>query len=455
MKKIFKLSIFIIIIFILSCANDKTIKTEQIAESVKQEFLHAWNCYTQYAWSHDAVKPLSKGYHNWYDESLLMTPVDAFDTMILMGLKEEAAAAKKIILEKLSFDQDFSVQSFEINIRLLGGLITAYQLDGDIKFLNLAEDIAKRMLPIFDSPTGMPYRYVHLQTGAVKDHYNNPAEISTYIIEYGTLSKLTGNPIYYEKAKKALTELYNHSSDIGLIGTVINIETGEWINKTCHISGMIDSYYEYLLKAWLLFEDQDIKKMWETSIKAVDKYLADESKNGLFYGQVDMDTGKKTASRFGALDAFFPAVLALGGNLQQAEKLQESCFKMWNLQGIEPEQIDYSTMEIISPSYLLRPEIIESAYYLYHYTKDPKYLKMGEAIFNDIKKYCRTDDGYAALKNVITKEKDDSMESFFLAETMKYFYLLFASEETLQFDKVIFNTEAHPIQKTWENNSLN
>jgi mannosidase alpha-like ER degradation enhancer 2 len=106
-------------------------------------------------------------------------------------------------------------------------------------------------------------------------------------------------------------------------------------------------------------------------------------------------------------------------------------------------------MKVTAKQYYLRPEIIESAYYLYHFTGDSKYRKMGEVYFNDLVKYCRTDVAYAMLRDVTTKEKSDRMESFFFAETLKYLYLLFASPETLRFDDVIFNTEAHPIRKTW------
>src|SRR5437773_12518761 len=107
-------------------------------------------------------------------------------------------------------------------------------------------------------------------------------------------------------------------------------------------------------------------------------------------------------------------------------------------------------MQVVSPGYPLRPEIVESAYYLYRYTGNPKYLRMGRTMFEDFVKYCRTDEGYAALKSVVTKEKTDSMQSFLFAETFKYFYLLFASAKTLDLDKVIFNTEAHPMRRTFK-----
>jgi mannosidase alpha-like ER degradation enhancer 2 len=420
---------------------------DPLADSVKAEFLHAWNAYKTYAWGHDALRPLSRTPHDWYGASLCMTPVDAFDTMILMGLKEEAAGAKRLILDSLSFDRDLEVQSFEITIRLLGGLLSAYQLDGDKRFLDLAEDLGRRLLPVFTSATGMPYRYVNLRTGAVRDSINNPAEIGTALLEFGTLSRLTGREVYYEKPKNALRALHARRSSIGLVGTWINVETGEWTNRTAHIGGAIDSYYEYLLKSWLLFGDAECLEMWRTHIAAINTWLADTAGGGLWYGQADMETGERTGTRFGSLEAFFPAVLSLGGDTSRAARLQESCFRMWNLHGVEPEEIDYATMEATSPGYYLRPEIIESAYYLHSLTGDPVYREMGRVIFGGLRSHCRSAAGYAHLKSVVTKEKADAMESFFFAETLKYLYLLFAPGGTIDFRETIFMTEAHPVKR--------
>jgi ER degradation enhancer, mannosidase alpha-like 2 len=437
----------------------------ELAHEVLAEFLHAWNGYKKYAWGHDDLKPLSLSYHDWYAEPLLMTPVDALDTMILMGLKEEAAGTRAYIATNLSFDKNIEVQNFEITIRLLGGLLSSYQLTGDKRLLNLAEDLGNRLLPVFNSPTGLPYRYVNLKTGKVRGNITNPAEAGTLLIEFGTLSKLTHKQVFYDKAKQALVAIYNRRSSIGLVGTWINVETGEWTDTDSHISGAIDSYYEYLLKCAILFDDRDCRRMWTNSIAAINRYLAENVVHGLmyagatsraqvrepelWYGHADMVSGKRTATTYGALDAFFPAVLALSDDVDRAERLQTSSFKMWTLQGIEPEELDYRSLQIVSPAYHLRPEIIESAYYLYHYTRKGKYLRMGETMFRDFVKYCRTPEGYAALKSVVTKEHEDSMQSFLFAETFKYFYLLFAPPKTLYFDRIVFNTEAHPIRRTW------
>ncbi len=461
------LALVVVCVLSTSTANaQQQVNKPQLAAQVRAEFIHAWNGYRKYAWGHDDLKPLSKTYHDWYAQSLLMTPVDALDTMILMGLKDEARHMREYIDQNLSFDKDIEVQNFEITIRLLGGLLSNYQLTGDRRLLVLAEDLGTRLLPVFDSPTGLPYRYVNLKTGKIRGNVTNPAEAGTLLIEFGTLSKLTHKPVFYDKAKRALVEIYKRHSPIGLVGTWINVETGEWTDTDSHISGAIDSYYEYLLKCWLLFGDEDCRRMWRDSIAAINKYLADATlaerhlvgkkfpagglwgtSAELWYGHADMNTGRRTATIYGALDAFFPAVLALSGDLDRAQRLQDSSFKMWSMYGIEPEELNYKSMQIDSPGYPLRPEIIESTYYLYHYTRKPKYLRMGQTMFEDFVKYCRTDEGYAALKSVVTKEKTDSMQSFLFAETFKYFYLLFARPKTLDFDKVIFNTEAHPIRR--------
>jgi mannosidase alpha-like ER degradation enhancer 2 len=416
----------------------------QMAERVRAEFLFSWRAYEQYAWGHDELRPISKTPRDWYGESLLMTPVDSLDSLILMGFHDEAAKAKALIIDKLSFDKDISVQNFEITIRLLGGLLSAYQLTGDERFLKLADDLGTRLLPVFNSPTGMPYRFVNLKTGKTSGPKSNPAEIGTLILEFGTLSKLTHKPIFFDKAKNALVQLYKRRSKIGLVGEGIDVETGQWVSRASHVGGGIDSYYEYLLKCARLFGDRDCESMWRTSIRAVNKYIAD----GAWYGEVDMDTGKLTKPEFGALHAFLPAVLAFGGDVRRARRLENSCFEMWTLQGIEPEAINYRAMQVTEPAYPLRPEIIESAYYLHHYTHDARYLAMGRTFFDDLVKYCRTDAGYTTLKSVVTKEKGDLMPSYFLAETLKYLYLLFAPENVLDFDRVIFNTEAHPLTRT-------
>lgn len=421
---------------------------QQMADEVRRQFLLAWNGYRQYAWGHDELHPISHKPEDWYKVPLLMTPVDALDTMLVMGLDRQADEARRLIDTKLNFNQDIYVKDFEITIRLLGGLMSSYEMTGDKRLLALADELGTRMLPMFNSPTGMPYEYVNLRTGAVKGANSNPAEVGSLLLEYGTLAKLTGKQIYYKKAKRAVMELYRRRSRrTGLVGDGINVETGMWTGTSAGIRGGIDSYYEYLLKCAILFHDKDCQRMWDESKASNAKYLADQRPDGLWYGQANMNTGKRTTTDYGALDAFYPAVLALSGDVEDAARLQASSYAMWNFAGVEPDTFDYAKHKITDPAYPLRPEIIESTYYLYHYTGDAKYLAMGQTYFNALMKYCRTDVGFAALANVQTKQKDDHMESFFFAETLKYMYLLFAPPSTLDFNSIVFNTEAHPLRR--------
>lgn len=421
---------------------------KEMLRKVQEGCRHAWQGYKQYAWGWDDLRPLTKDGRNWYKVSILMTPVDAFDTFIILGLKKEAAEAKELIFSKLNFDVDNDVQVFEITIRLLAALQTAYELDGDKRFLQLAEDLAKRLLPAFNTPTGIPYRYVHLQTGKTRDGNNNPAEIGTLMMEFGKLSKLTGNPVYYSTAKKAIMYVFEKRSAIGLVGEVIDVNTGKWVRTASHISGLIDSYYEYIFKSWKLFGDVDFKNAWDIHAAAINKYLLRKQDNGWFFAHVDMNTGKELSTRYGALDAFYAGLLAYAGDLPTAIENQKANYYMWTHFNIEPEDFDFKTDSLHSAYYILRPENLESCFYLYRFTGDDTYLWMGKRMVDDLLTHCRAEAGFASLKNVLTYEQTNSMESFLFGETFKYAYLIFAPRSALNLDKVVLTTEAHPFKKT-------
>ena len=412
---------------------------------IREACRHAWKGYKKYARGCDALNPISKTGRNWYGVSFLMTPLDGFDTFYILGMKKEADEAREMVVAGMNFNVDREVQLFEINIRLMGGLISGYELSGDQRLLVLAKDLGKRLLPAFRSPTGMPYRYVNLKTGATRDSLSNPAEIGTYLLEFGKLTAYTRDSTYYLAAKKAAFEVFRRRSDIDLVGTTINVNTGEWKNSESQIGARIDSYYEYLYKAWLLFGDQDCRQAWDIHNRAIKKYLLTDMPSGSYFTRVDMRSGKETHALYGALDAFYAGILALSGDLPTAAKVQQGNFHMWTRFNIEPEEFNFRTDSVLYPEYPLRPENLESCFYLYRATRDPLYLAMGQRMVGDILGKCRTDAGFAEMKNVVTLEKADAMESFFLAETLKYAYLLFAPETTLDLKKVVFNTEAHPL----------
>ncbi|MEO6671621.1 MAG: glycoside hydrolase family 47 protein [Ferruginibacter sp.] len=423
----------------------KEMKAEMCSK-IKVAAKHAWAGYKKYAWEADDLKPLTKTGKLWYKNSMLMTPVDAFDTFVMLGLAEEAKEAKDIILGKLDFNVDNDIQVFEVTIRILAGLITAYEIDEDPKFLSLATDLANRMMPAFNTPTGMPYRYVHLQTGKVRDAKNNPAEIGSLMLEFGKLSKLTGDNKYYNVAKKAIMQVYKRRSKIDLVGEQLNVISGKWISRQSHISGYIDSYYEYLYKSWLLFADKDFKTAFDKHNTAIKKYLIDKTDYGWFMRHVNMNSGKETSTTYGALDAFYAGLCAYAGDVETAKHIQAANMHMWVRFNMEPEEYNYKTDSILNANYILRTENIESCFYLSRATGHTEYLWMAKKMTDDILEHCKTETAFASLKDVRTFEQSNSMESFFFAETLKYAYLTFAEASTVDLGKIVFNTEAHPFK---------
>ncbi len=429
------------------CTPDNQKGNPELATLVKEQFVFSWNAYKTYAWGKDALKPLSKTSENWYEHSLHISPIDAYSTMKVMGLDKEAAEVEEYVVKNVNFDQDIFVKTFEVNIRILGGLLAMYQYSQNPEILNLAQDFGNRLLPAFNSPTGIPYYLVNLKTGEATGAEINMAEGGSCLFEMGILSRMTANPVYYEKAKNASKAIFDRRSEIGLIGERMNVETGEWTDNRSHIGCCIDSYYEYLYKSWLLLGDNEIKAMWDESIAAINHYIADEHSSGFWYAQVDMNTGEIMNRIVTLYDAYFPALLSLSGDMSRASKYQDSWNNLWNKNGLEPMVYDYGNDSITNPGYDLNPEIMESAYYLYYFTRDEKYLQMNQKYFNDLMKYCKNEVAYSTIESVITKQRSDNMPTFFFAETLKYLYLTFAPEGQTFINEFVFSTEAHPFKK--------
>ena len=442
-----------IITFILTLAftgcQSTVVKTDdqKIADQVKSEFLRSWKAYKTYAWGHDVLLPLSKSHMDWYENSLGISPIDAYSTMKVMGLDEEAAQVQKYVADTINFDKDQFVKTFEVNIRVLGGLVAMYQFTKDPKVLAKAEDFGKRLLAAYNTGTGIPAYWVNLRTGEIKGDTVNLAEGGSSLIEMGMLSRFTGNPVFFDAAKKASLAIHARRSSLGLVAENINVQTGQWVDSVSHIGCCIDSYYEYLLKGSILFKDEDLKKAWDESIIAISKYIAGEVDSSLWYGQVNKETGAIVNRVVTLYDAYFPAVLALSGDLENAARYQDSWHSLWLKYGLEPMVYDYGKKEILHPAYNLNPEIIESAYYLWYFTGEKKYFEMASQYWYDIMAYCRTDVAFTNIKDVRTKEQADHMETFFLAETLKYLYLIFANPPGINPKECVFSTEAHPFRK--------
>jgi hypothetical protein len=449
---------FIILISILACYTGYNQSHAQTSESVDKNNLtkevvvetqRTWDAYKKYAWGHDVLKPLSREYHDWYKESLYISPIDAYSTLSLLGLTDYAKEIEDYVIDEVDFDKDIFVKVFEVNIRILGGLLAMYELSGNEVILEKAKDFADRMLPAFNTETGIPTYWVNLRTGEAKGDTVNVAEAGTYTFEMGMLSYYSGDPKYYQAGKKATKAIFSRRSKIGLIGDIIDVNTGIWVSESSHICAGVDSYYEYLYKSYLMFGDPELGEIWDQSIGPVHKYIAEEYDNKLWYGRCNMHNGEHNSAAITLYDAFFPAILALSGDMKRAESLQDTWDWVWNKYGLEPTVYDYKKGTPNYPVYDLNPEIIESAYYLYHYTGDEKYYKMAEQYWSDIMKYCRTDIAFTAVENVETMEQKDYMATYFIAETLKYFYLIFSyNDDTFDFDDHVFNTEAHPFRRS-------
>jgi hypothetical protein len=129
MNKIkFTLIVFIIIFSACQRVEKKFSSEDQLmAEKIKSEFLRSWNAYKNYAWGHDVLLPVSKSYMDWYENPLGISPIDAYSTMKVMGLDKEAEQVQRYVTDTISFDKDQFVKTFEVNIRVLGGLVAMYQ----------------------------------------------------------------------------------------------------------------------------------------------------------------------------------------------------------------------------------------------------------------------------------------------------------------------------------------
>ena len=229
---------------------------------------------------------------------------------------------------------------------------------------------------------------------------------------------------------------------------MIDVESGNWVSEQSHICAGVDSYYEYLLKSYNMFGDEELGEMWNQSIDVINKYMAEEYDNKLWYGRVNMYSGEHTSAVITLYDAFFPAMLAFSGDTVRAAGLQDSWNWLWNKYGLEPTAYDYKEDKATYPSYNLNPEIIESAYYLFNITGDSLYYQMNKNFWEDIKKYCRTDIAFTSVENVETMEKRDYMPTFFFAETLKYLYLTFSNNTNgYNFSDYLFNTEAHTFKR--------
>ncbi|KAK1802026.1 hypothetical protein P4O66_022259 [Electrophorus voltai] len=451
---------------------------------IKSMFYHAYNSYLENAYPYDELRPLTcDGQDTWGSFSL--TLIDALDTLLILGNHSEFQRVATLLQDTVDFDTDVNASVFETNIRVVGGLLSAHLLSKqagvDVEdgwpcsgpLLRLAEDAARKLLPAFHTPTGMPYGTVNLLRGV------NPTEtpvtctagVGTFILEFSTLSRLTGDPVFEDVARKALGALWKTRSDIGLVGNHIDVITSKWVAQDAGIGAGVDSYFEYLVKGAIMLQDKELMSMFHEFDKSIKNYTKFDD----WYLWVQMHKGTVSMPVFQSLEAFWPGLQSMIGDIDSATRTFHNYYTVWRQFGGLPEFYSIPQGYTVDKreGYPLRPELIESAMYLYKATGDPTFLQLGQDAVESIEKISRVKCGFASLfpchtllakvKDVRDHKLDNRMESFFLAETIKYLYLLFDPDNFLHNNGTtfelggprgdcvlgaggyIFNTEAHPL----------
>ncbi|XP_044270175.1 endoplasmic reticulum mannosyl-oligosaccharide 1,2-alpha-mannosidase [Tribolium madens] len=442
-------------------------------EAVVKAFKHAWQGYKQFAWGHDHLKPITEGYSDWF--GLGLSIVDAIDTIYIMGLTKEYKEAREWIEKHLHFDVNRDVNLFEVTIRVLGGLLSIYHLTQDRMFITKAVDLADRLLPSFESESGIPYSDVNLFTRKAHAPKWSPdsstSEVTTIQLEFRDLSRITGNPKYENAVSKVSFHIHNLEKKDGLVPIFINANTGQFRSyATITLGARGDSYYEYLLKQWLQTGKtiDYLRDDYVTSIMGVEKHLTKRTvPNGfLFIGEL-LVGGKDFKPKMDHLTCYLPGTLALGvhnglpeSHMKLAEELLSTCYQTYaqqptflapeityfNIQGENSNDMYVKTNDAHN---LLRPEYLESLWYVYQLTGNKTYQDWGWQIFQGFENYTKVKNGYTSIgnvKNPLNVRPKDMMESFFLSETLKYLYLLFSDDPKLiDLDTYVINSEAHPL----------
>ena len=384
----------------------------------------------------------------------------------------------------------------------------------DGQLLRLALDLASRLIPAFWSNTGIPYPRVNLRHG-IPFYLNSPynydpgrgkadelqqgvveitetcsAGAGSLLLEFTVLSRLTGDERFEELAKQAFWAVWDRRSDVGLIGAGVDAEKGNWIGQQTGIGAGIDSFFEYALKSHILLSRE--ARTDSLPAKATDdprtilRLLTDQEqspegflqawteahaaiKHHLYHGpsyqhphyiQADLFTGATRALWIDSLSAYYPGLLVLSGEVDEAIEGHLLITAVWARFSGLPERWNVGNGGIEGglgwwPG---RPEFIESTYHLYRATQDPWYIYVGEMVLRDIKRRCWTRCGWAGIQDVKTGEQTDKMESFFLGETAKYLFLLFDADHPLNHldEPFVFTTEGHPlvIPRSIGNNTL-
>ncbi|CAK5102577.1 unnamed protein product [Aphanomyces euteiches] len=441
--------------------SDFNATNQELADTVKRMFYHAYDSYMTHAFPLDNLKPMSCSGENFELGKIpMLTLIDTLDTLVVFGDHAEFHRAVELVTSHASFDLDTEVSVFETTIRVLGGLLSAhlFAIDPTLNIyanetysgglLKLAVDLGDRLLPAFLTKTGIPYGTVNVRRGVPTDEtpIASTAGAGSLTMEFTMLSVLTKNPIYANAARTAVRGLFVRRSALGLLGKHIHAHTGEWTETLSGPGSNSDSFYEYLIKMYTLYGDTESLSMFDAVYSAV----MEHNKHGDWYGDVNMWDGCSTTQSFtfDNLVAFWPGMQSLLGEFKLSSRSLNAFYQVWQKYSFLPEQFDvvrWRPKKAQLNGYPLRPELVESTYYMYRSTRDPSWLQAGAIAVESLERYSKTTCGYASIADVETKTQEDTMPSFFLSETCKYLYLLFDDKNFMHQRNYVFTTEAHPF----------
>ena len=289
----------------------------RLANQVKNMFYHAYSNYMEHAFPHGTLQPIScAGGAFELGKLPLLTLLDTIDTLGVFGDAEEFQHAMHMIISHTEFDLDIEVSVFELTIRALGGLVSAHRMaqDPDLKLmpqyrgelLPLAIDLADRLMPAFHTKTGIPYGTVNLRHGVPQGETTiaSTAGAGSLSMEFTMLSYLVGDPKYAKAARGAVRAIFDRRSPLGLLGKHIDVQTGEWEEYLSGPGSNSDSFYEYLVKMYILFDDQEAWKMFKVLYSSVMAY----NHYGDWYLPVQMWNGCSPRATFENLVAFWPGM---------------------------------------------------------------------------------------------------------------------------------------------------
>ncbi|KAM6965224.1 mannosyl-oligosaccharide 1,2-alpha-mannosidase IA [Aplochiton taeniatus] len=448
-------------------------QTKERRAKIKEMMKFAWDSYKRYAWGSNELRPVSKTGHssNLFGSIKGATIVDALDTLYVMEMYEDFETASDWVEKNLDFNVNAEVSVFEVNIRFVGGLLSAYYLSGKEVFRKKAVELGEKLLPAFKTPTGIPWALLNLKSG-IGRNWPWASGGSSILAEYGTLhlefmhlSKLSGNPEFAQKVMNIRKVLNRLDKPQGLYPNYLNPNSGQWGQHHVSVGGLGDSFYEYLLKAWLMSDktDEEAKKLYYDALQAIETNLMRKSSGGLTY--IAEWKGGLLEHKMGHLTCFAGGMMALGADgapgdktghqMEQAAEIARTCHESYARTTLKlgPEAFRFDGgVEAIATRqnekyFILRPEVIETYMYMWRFTHDPKYREWGWEAVQALEQHCRVDGGYSGVRDVYasTPNHDDVQQSFYLAETLKYLYLLFSDDDHLPFDQWVFNTEAHPL----------